>query len=108
MWKPISEGEMQVFLDEEIARLDELTRPTWKKHRSKLALVPSAREGSDRTGIYVVARAGSEVIVFDDASEQFGTAMLGDDGVIRDWTTYGEHLSHALRHFPKRGGRSKA
>ena len=33
---PIAESEMLVIMDEEIAALDDLVRPTWKKFRSKI------------------------------------------------------------------------
>ena len=100
MWKPIAESEMRVVLDEEIARLDELSRPTWKKYKVKLQQLPCEREGYERESIYIVARHENQVVLFDDRKEQFGVGKLEEDGVIRKWSLYGEKLGWALRHFP--------
>jgi|GEM_PF-1570402 len=100
MAKPITETEMIVLLNEEIARLDNLTRPTWKQFKSKLATVPCQREGFDRTQLYAVARADSEVVVYDDVDSRFASGFLDEDGVLRKWSTFGEELKSALKHFP--------
>jgi hypothetical protein len=101
MRNSISETEMIVFLDEQIARLDDLTRPTWKRYRVPLRAARCER-GGERGTVFVVAAAGDEVLLFDEVKEEFGTARLDADGVIREWTTYGEELRGTLRHFPRK------
>jgi hypothetical protein len=99
MRKPISETEMMVFLNEQIARIDDLTRPTWKKHRIPL----QSAKGSVESGwpLFVVARSGSEVVFYDDQSQEFGTGEIDAKGTVKPWTTYGEELRYSLRHFPR-------
>jgi hypothetical protein len=99
MRQPISETEMKVFLDEQIARIDDLTRPVWKKHRVKMESAQGA-EGSD-SPIFIVARSGTEVVFYDDRSQEFGTGEVDESGALRPRTMYGEELRFALRHFPR-------
>lgn len=100
MWKPIAESEMIVLVDEEIAKLDELTRPTWKKYKVKLQQIPVEHEGSDRNSVYILARAEREVLLFDDVAERFATGLIDPDGVLRKWSLHSERLAPTLRHFP--------
>ncbi|HVT03025.1 MAG TPA: hypothetical protein VHL58_06565 [Thermoanaerobaculia bacterium] len=100
MPKPITETEMIVLLNEEIARLDNLTRPAWKQYRKPLAAVPCEKEGFDRKELFAVARAENEVVVYDDATSRFASGFLDEDGVLRKWSTYGEEMRSALKHFP--------
>lgn len=51
--------------------------------------------------IYCFARAGDEVLIHDDVEEEFGTGILDNDGVLRQWGTYGEELRWSLHHFPQ-------
>ena len=99
MRQPISETEMKVFLDEQIARIDDLTRPVWKKHRIPMQSA-RADQGSGWP-LFVVARSGSEVVFYDDQSQEFGTGEMDEKGGLRPRTWYGEELRSALRHFPR-------
>ena len=90
---------MRVFLDEQIARIDDLTRPVWKKHRIPM----QSAQDPDGNGspLFVVARSGSEVVFYDDRSQEFGTGEMDENGTLRPRTMYGEELRFALRHFPR-------
>lgn len=97
---PISEAEMRVMLDDQIARLDDLTRPTWKQHRVKPERIPMEEpEGRDS---YVVARADGEVLYFDDEKDEFARGDLTESGKIREVDSWGLDLALVLRHFPRR------
>jgi hypothetical protein len=95
----LNETEFGIFLNEEIARLDNLTRPTWKKHRSPTRRLEGRKDGQV-LGLMAVARAGNEAIVYDSSIEEFGVAILEGEEVKR-WTTYGPTLRDTLRHFPR-------
>lgn len=108
MTSPLSDSELQVIINEEIAALDNLTRPTWKKHRIKVETQPAERDGGDKTQLYTVARSGTEVVVYDPHEKNFATGVLDEDNVLRRWTSYGDALRDALRHFPKHSRPSKS
>jgi len=99
MRKPIPETEMMVFLNEQIARIDDLTRPVWKKHRVPMQRAKAVEDSG--WPLFVVARSGSEVVFYDDQSQEFGTGEMDADGALRPWTTYGDELRYTLRHFPR-------
>ena len=99
MRQPISETEMKVFLHEQIARIDDLTRPVWKKHRIPMQSAQSAEGGG--WPLFVVARSGREIVFYDDRTQEFGTGEMDEDGTLRPRTLYGEELRFALRHFPR-------
>jgi len=102
MRSPISETEMRVLLDEQIARLDNLTRPTWKKYKTPLEeFVSTGADDPARARLYIVARAGSEIVYFDDQRDEFGAGELDGVGAFRDYGTYGSELRGTLRHFPR-------
>jgi hypothetical protein len=99
MRQPISETEMKVFLDEQIARIDDLTRPVWKKHKIKTERVQAPDAGV--APIFIVARSGSEVVFYDDGPQEFGVGESDESGALKPRTMYGEELRFALRHFPR-------
>lgn len=97
----ISDTEMRVFLDEQIAKLDNLTRPTWKRYKTSLEQLAVRRGEEESEQLFVVARAGREIVYFDDRKDEFGAGELEESGVLRDYGTYGSELRQTLRHFPK-------
>ncbi len=106
MRSPISETEMLVLIDEQIARLDNLTRPTWKKYRTPLEEFESpGGEAPARPRLFILARAGSEIIYFDDQRDEFGAGEIDSSGAFRDYGTYGSELRGTLRHFPRKTDR---
>lgn len=52
--------------------------------------------GPAQSPAWVVARAGGLVLAYDEVDEAYGIGDLGQDGIIRDWGTYGERLAWAL------------
>jgi hypothetical protein len=105
-WKPITKDEIQRLLATEVERLDDETRPLWDRFGITPLQVKCVRIRADGTPlepepIFVVAREGNEVVVFDDVEEEFGTGVLNSDGQLRNWGTYGERLDWTLRRFPE-------
>jgi hypothetical protein len=61
------------------------------------------RHGSgERDSVWVLARAGAQVLFWDDTGNEWGTAMLDMDGIMREWGSWGDRLGRALRQFPGR------
>lgn len=48
--------------------------------------------------IFVVAQAGSRVLVFDDVEDEFGVGDLAESSVLEKWDLLGS-LSNALTRF---------
>jgi hypothetical protein len=56
-------------------------------------------EGYEPEQVYVVAREGNEVILFDDVEEEFGIGGIGQDGVLKEWNIYAG-LDSCIKCFP--------
>lgn len=93
-WEPISPDGMRALLADALTRLDEATRALWARYGCTPYRVSCVRgaagNASAPESIYVVARAESAVVVYDDVEEEFGAGALGEDGVLRRWSNYGE------------------
>ena len=50
--------------------------------------------------LWAVAQAGAERICYDDEEGEWGTGVLDDSGVLREWGTWGG-LDAALENFPE-------
>lgn len=51
--------------------------------------------------VFVAARCGEHVVIYDDIEEEFAVGIIGDDGILRTWSLYGE-LRWALAAFRAR------
>lgn len=101
-WEPVSSAELHVILSEQVSAFDSDVAGRWARYGIEPQHVPCIRDGSgEPEPIFVVARAGSEVLIYDDVEDRFGTGVLDSDGVLRRWGTYGERLAWSLRHFPE-------
>ena len=100
-WEPISEAEMSELFEAELPTLDAATRATLDRYGVPLQRVFRIFQfgPGEPDPVYVVARDGAHVLFYDDTEEEWGTATLDADGVMRDWGTYGK-LLWALRQFP--------
>lgn len=100
-WKPISQTEFEELVAAERSTLDPSERA--KLERYAVPPVHVFRIFSIGSGepdpVYVVARHESEVLFYDDTEEEFATATLGPDGLMRDWSLFGK-LAWALNAFP--------
>jgi hypothetical protein len=101
----LSRDKLDALLAEQVARLDGETLHVYERYRVDPELVerifPHAPVPGATDRVYVIAREGHHVLFYDEPEEEFGTAELDVDGVMRDWGTWGEELRWALRHFPE-------
>jgi len=49
--------------------------------------------------MWVVARSGERVLLYDSVEEEFGTGVVDHDGVLRDWGTSGPKLRRSVARF---------
>jgi hypothetical protein len=105
-WQPISETDLQHLMANELGRLTDAQFQRWEQYGLKpehvLCERPVHGDGQpNRDPMYVIARSGDQVLVYDDVEEQFGTGTLDPDGVLRAWGTWGEALAWSLDRFPE-------
>jgi|SRR4051794_10850482 hypothetical protein len=105
--EPITESEFRLLLAENVLRLDAVTFERWERLGVMPAHVQCERDDprggpSALEPLFVVARVGDEVLIYDDVGEEFGVGCLDADGVLRQWATYGEELRWAIQRFPSR------
>ena len=106
--EPISRADFDALMASERAKLGPAERVTLERYgvppHHVYRIFPHGPPEPDP--VYVVACDGAQVLFYDDTEDQFGTAILDPDGVMRDWGTWGDRLAWALRQFPKAGGAS--
>jgi hypothetical protein len=96
-WKPISRAELENRLNTEIAALPVNLRSAYTEHATAIAEQPCFRSkqfGPER--VFLVARSGKRLLIFDDVEDEFAIGVADEDGVLRDWGLYGD-LIDALR-----------
>jgi len=96
-WKPISRAELENRLNSEIASLPVDLRSAYQEYATAIAEQPCFRSeqyGPER--VFVVARSGIRLLIFDDVEDEYAIGVADDDGVLRDWGLYGDFVD-ALR-----------
>lgn len=96
-WSPISRPRIDKILAEEVASLPTDARKTYDDHTIGVVEQPCYR--SEQYGIehvFVVARLGPRLLLFDDVEDEFAIGVPDIDGVLRSWVLCGE-LVFALR-----------
>jgi len=99
-WKPIARAEFEVILQEEFAKLPAEELKLYETYATALLEQPCYR--SEQYGIervFVVARAGRRLLLFDDVDDEFAIGIPDSDGVLRNWSLYGT-LAVAVRNLP--------
>jgi hypothetical protein len=98
----MSRAELTTLLSSELASTSPEERAVYERFRVEPEVVRRvfSRNPSSPTPTFVIARAGSVVLFYDDIEEEWGTASVERDGRIEDWGTWGEELRRALRNFP--------
>lgn len=100
-WQPISQAEFEELVAAERSTLDVAERAKLERYGvppERVFRIFSFGSG-EPDPVYVVARDGANVLFYDDTEEEFGTATLDPDGLMRDWGTFGK-LAWALSAFP--------
>ena len=96
-WTPISRSELENRFKTEVAALPADVLNIYKQNAITIAEQPCFRSeqyGTER--VFVVARSGSQLLIFDDVEDEFAVGAPSDDGVLREWGLCGD-LIDALR-----------
>jgi hypothetical protein len=96
-WKPISRADLESRLTSEIAALPGDVLKIYQEHAVIIAEQPCFRTeqyGTER--VFVIARSGSQLLIFDDVEDEFAIGAADDDGILRKWCLCGD-LVDALR-----------
>jgi hypothetical protein len=99
-WQPLSRAGFEDVLNEEVAQLSPEVLRIYQACASGIVELPCYR--SQHSGIervFVVARAGGRVLIFDDVEDEFAVGIPDIDGVLRDWELYGP-LKVAVKSLP--------
>ena len=104
-WTPITADELRDVLVKQLVDLDTETQAVWDRfgrQPTQIRCIRGRLDGSvsEPEAIYAVARAGDEVLIYDDVEDEWGRGVMDADGVLRSWGTYGEPLHWTLKTFP--------
>lgn len=107
-WTPIAADELRDVLVGQLVDLDAETQAVWDRfgiQPTHILCIRGRLDGgvAEPEPIYTVARAGDEVLIYDDVEDEWGTGVMDADGVLRSWETYGEQLRWTLKTFPSSG-----
>ena len=96
-WEPISRADLENRLNTETSALPTDFLNTYREHSTAIAEQPCFRSeqyGTER--VFVVARSGTRLLIFDDVEDEFAVGVADEDGVLRTWSLCGD-LIDAIR-----------
>lgn len=99
----LSDEEFRALLAEEQATLEPDVRAVYARHQVPIRRAAYTWGWDPRPvskPIWVIARAGVEVVGYDEVEEEYGTGLLCCDAEVTEWGTYGERLRSTLLRFP--------
>jgi hypothetical protein len=85
-WQPLSRAGFEDVLKQEVMQLPPEALKIYEAHASGIVEQPCYR--SEQYGIervFVVARHGVRVLLFDDVEDGFAVGVPDSDGVLRNW-----------------------
>lgn len=98
-WNPISESEVTTIVQEAVARMSPEDAKKFARIQTPIHAIRCRHRGDlPEENIFLVARVGSKVLVFDDVEDQFGVGDLAQSDVLEQWDLLGD-LSFALTRF---------
>ena len=98
-WNHLSRARFDEILKQEIANLPADALGIYQTCTSEVLDQPCCRDAAyGIEHVFVVARDGARLLLFDDAEDEFGIGVADTDGVLRTWDLYGE-LMFALRNL---------
>jgi hypothetical protein len=89
-WKAMPSEQFDTLLQKELKQLAPDMLKTYEAHATSVSELPCYR--SDEYGferLFVFARDGNRVLVFDDVEDQLAVGELDADGVLRNRGMYG-------------------
>lgn len=100
VWQPLTHQSFGALLADQDRELEPPLKSKLSPFRCNPSIVPCVRAGRpDRDSMWVVARAGERVLLYDSVEEEFGTGLVDRDGVLRDWGTSGHKLKWSAARF---------
>jgi hypothetical protein len=98
-WNPLSRARFDEILADEVASLPPDALKMYERYATGVMEHPCNRgKQYGVESVFVVARADSRMLLFDDAEDEFAIGVPRDDGVLTDWSLYGE-LVFAIRNL---------
>jgi hypothetical protein len=92
-WQRLSKVEFEDVLKREVTQLPPEALKIYEAHASGIVEQPCYRSqeyGIER--VFVVARRGARVLLFDDVEDEFAVGVPDSNGVLRAWGLYGPLL----------------
>lgn len=96
-WKPVTREKLAEILRDEVYSLTPEAKTLYEYFKQPLSEFPCFRDssyGGER--VFVVARAGKALLIFDDVEEDFALGIPDVDGVLRSWNSYGPLVAAVL------------
>ena len=90
-WNPLSRARFNEILQEDIANLPPDAVDIFRTCKTGVEQQPCYR--SDTFGleqVFVVARDGVRLLLFDDVEDEYAIGVPDGDGVLRKWELYGD------------------
>lgn len=92
--------DLGTLLATEDGNLEPTLKSQLSPFRCNPSRIPCVRAGVlDSDSMWVVARAGARVLLYDSVEEEFGAGVVDRDGVLRDWGTSGPKLRPSAVRF---------
>lgn len=98
-WMPIRLPDLETRVRAELSALPSDLLNNYRERETAIAGQPCFR--SEQYGIervFVVARSGARLLIFDDVEDEFAIGVADQDGILRNWGLCGD-LIDALRAF---------
>ena len=101
MWQPIEEAGLWTRLQADILRLSPAARSLVPTLSRPLAALYCERTNGNTERLFVIARVGERVLVYDDVEEEYAIAHVPEGGLLRNWDLYGSLEAALLALFAK-------
>lgn len=96
-WNPITLHDLKELIASNLNQMSEASNTLFKEYKVEYYQLPCIRSlevGQEL--IFVVAAYEDRVLVFDDVENEFGIAIVPEDGILKSWGLYGD-LEFALK-----------
>jgi len=98
-WQSISESELNSEIQRALKKMSKADLQKFTRIQVPPYKISCGRNGVDEE-IFVVARVGNKILVYDDVENEFGVAELDASAILKNWGLIGD-LVYALKHFVK-------
>ena len=88
-WSPCTQLEVETLVSGAVVKFTDAESEKWRRYRITPQQVLIDRMGN-KEKVFAVARAGQNVVFFDDVEEEFAVGRLNEDGQVEDVRLLGE------------------